>query len=63
MVKIRWPDEDDDVCACEFAPGECLYSRTCTHCGREWLGLHCVHDGYQNPCPGCEVRPEPQRTR
>lgn len=34
------------------------YHRTCNSCGRNWWGLHCPHDGYQNPCPSCNKRPE-----
>lgn len=37
------------------------YLLTCLHCGTKWYGLHCPHDGYQNPCPGCGVRPTPVR--
>lgn len=33
------------------------YQRTCMYCGATWLGLHCVHDGYQNPCPNCDRKP------
>lgn len=35
------------------------YKRTCAHCGGVWFGLHCPHDGVQNPCPDCGVRPTP----
>ncbi len=34
------------------------FLRTCAACGNQWDGLHCPHDGVQNPCPGCGVRPE-----
>lgn len=34
------------------------FKRTCLHCGYVWGGLHCPHDGYQNPCPHCEKRPD-----
>ena len=34
------------------------YRRVCLSCGGVWWGLHCPHDGYQNPCPSCGVRPE-----
>ena len=34
-----------------------LYWRTCLHCGVRWPGLHCPHDGYQNPCPNCDRLP------
>ena len=37
------------------------YLRTCVGCGTSWHGLHCIHDGYQNPCPGCGVRPTPMK--
>jgi len=33
------------------------YYRTCFICGASWWGLHCPHDGYQNPCPSCNVLP------
>lgn len=35
------------------------YHRTCLNCGMNWWGLHCPHDGYQNPCPQCDETPEP----
>lgn len=34
------------------------YRRTCVDCGHMWWGLHCPHDGAQNPCPACGKRPE-----
>lgn len=36
------------------------FIRMCESCGREWHGLHCLCDGYQNPCPWCGVRPTVQ---
>ncbi len=58
---------DDDVCDCDFDPypvgdedyGEesWHYARKCEFCGKTWRGLHCPHDGYQNPCPECNQRP------
>lgn len=33
------------------------YKRTCLFCGNQWAGLHCPHDGYQNPCPKCNEVP------
>jgi len=33
------------------------YDRVCEFCGAKWRGLHCPHDGVQNPCPGCGKRP------
>jgi hypothetical protein len=33
------------------------YHRTCQGCGKNWWGLHCPHDGYQNACPECEAMP------
>lgn len=33
------------------------YDRVCHVCGNKWRGLHCEHDGYQNPCPSCGIRP------
>jgi hypothetical protein len=35
------------------------YLRTCETCGGRWYGLHCPHDGHQNPCLYCGTRPEP----
>jgi len=35
------------------------YKRICLHCNNTWWGLHCVHDGHQNPCPECKIRPIP----
>lgn len=34
------------------------YKRICKYCGFVWAGLHCIHDGYQNPCPNCGKRPK-----
>jgi len=55
-----------NVCGCEFDPRyaegkwpSVHYHRVCSKCGHEWAGLHCPHDGYQNPCPACGVRPQP----
>lgn len=56
-----------DECQCEFQPydepdpdGESWhYKRKCRHCGFIWWGLHCPHDGYQNPCPKCKKLPTP----
>ena len=39
------------------------YHRTCQNCGKNWWGLHCPHDGYQNPCPECEFKPKPLRDK
>lgn len=33
------------------------YLRVCLFCGGHWWGLHCPHDGHQNPCPHCDTRP------
>ena len=51
------------ICECEFDPypendgdfGEksVHFLRTCVFCGHHWWGLHCPHDGIQNPCPNC----------
>jgi hypothetical protein len=38
------------------------YLRSCGACGHQWYGLHCPHDGYQNPCPECGTRPTPVRS-
>lgn len=53
------------MCNCEFEVDETgedawHYRRTCAHCGEAWFGLHCRHDGVQNPCPGCGVVPTPE---
>jgi hypothetical protein len=54
---------DLNMCACEFdtdpeEPEDTWhFRRTCEACGTVWYGLHCPHDGYQNPCPGCGLRP------
>lgn len=52
------------MCNCEFAPypegdgkESYHYFRTCLFCGHEWYGLHCPHDGYQNPCSQCGKYP------
>ena len=53
------------MCECEFDPYDDSdeeswhFRRTCLHCGEQWWGLHCPHDGYQNPCPDCGIRPDP----
>ncbi len=58
--------DEDGLCDCDFDPypderdeESWHYLRTCEHCAHQWFGLHCVHDGYQNPCPKCGVRPTP----
>ncbi len=35
------------------------YKRQCLRCDHIWYGLHCPHDRYQNPCPGCGHLPVP----
>ena len=58
------------MCECEFDPyddsaGSVVdmseeswhFKRMCLSCGKVWWGLHCPHDGYQNPCPHCGMRP------
>jgi hypothetical protein len=53
-----------EICECEFDPyDDCdeesfHYRRVCEVCKGDWWGLHCKHDGYQNPCPYCGKRPE-----
>jgi len=57
------------MCDCEFTPypendedygkESWHFLRTCKFCGNKWWGLHCPHDGYQNPCPECGRRPVP----
>lgn len=52
------------MCNCEFTvdpddiEDDWHFDRVCKHCGRQWRGLHCPHDGYQNPCPECGIKPE-----
>jgi hypothetical protein len=51
------------MCDCEFDddpedPDSFHFRRTCIRCGHRWWGLHCPHDGSQNPCPSCGVTPE-----
>ena len=48
----KYEDDDGDNC---HEPWH--YKRTCSSCGKWWYGLHCPHDGYQNPCPHCGTRP------
>jgi len=60
------PHED---CQCEFTPYDDYYPdpnnlswhfrRKCLYCGYIWYGLHCPHDGFQNPCPRCKIKPTP----
>jgi hypothetical protein len=33
------------------------YKRVCKECGNTWAGLHCPHDGIQNPCGECGKKP------
>jgi hypothetical protein len=58
-----------DECRCEFDPYDddpdeesWHYRRTCGGCGYVWWGLHCPHDGVQNPCPSCGWRQPGTRT-
>jgi hypothetical protein len=59
-------DELVYLCGCEFAVNpddlddDWHFLRTCRHCGGEWFGLHCPHDGHQNPCAHCGIRPTPE---
>ena len=39
------------------------YRRVCEHCKGPWYGLHCPHDGVQNPCPHCGVVPSVEETK
>ena len=41
-----------------FIDSQTHYERVCLICGYSWLGLHCPHDGYQNPCPRCDKKPK-----
>lgn len=58
------PARPPEECKCEFDPYEqgededsVHYKRICEFCVGSWYGLHCPHDGAQNPCPYCERRP------
>lgn len=53
-----------ESCVCEFDPYDdgsdeesWHFKRICLFCGAVWWGLHCPHDGHQNPCPECGKRP------
>ena len=50
LTKDPWDPEDD-----------WHFDRACLRCGQHWRGLHCQHDGVQNPCPYCGVTPAPLR--
>ena len=57
--------ENPHECDCEFTPYDdgdtepsVHYLRLCPSCGFSWWGLHCPHDGIQNPCPACGKIPE-----
>jgi hypothetical protein len=43
----------------KMIPESWHYKRKCEKCGGRWFGLHCIHDGYQNPCPHCNTVPMP----
>ena len=53
-----------EECACvfseyddeDFGEESWHFKRRCK-CGHTWYGLHCPHDGYQNPCPECSAVP------
>lgn len=71
-VKCGAPEqagEEGGDCNCEFSPEMAdgdepsyLYRRVCNQCGEVWGGLHCPHDGVQNPCPGCGAVPDGKPT-
>jgi hypothetical protein len=50
---------EDECEHCEVFPdlGPTHFRRTCEFCGFKWEGLHCPHDGYQNPCSKCKKYP------
>lgn len=55
-----------EECRCEFQPFDdgdpeesYHFKRKCRHCGHVWWGLHCPHDGSQNPCGQCGRIPTP----
>lgn len=70
-TEIQRLADEGSVCACEFDEAFCPdndpdfeswhFKRTCLYCEDEWCGVHCVHDGRQNSCPGCGRRPVPVR--
>ena len=55
------------MCTCDYDPYEDSdeeswhFKRTCEACGHVWYGLHCIHDGYQNPCSNCGTVPTPEQ--
>lgn len=49
--------DEYEQCDSEYGEESWHYKRTCLHCGEQWYGLHCPHDGRQNPCPGCGILP------
>lgn len=70
LLKRAREYEASTDCECEFLPDPndpheatpedtWHFLRICQQCGGYWWGLHCPHDGHQNPCPWCEVRPTP----
>lgn len=60
---ITFPIKDTCECECTTDPkdpsDDWHYDRVCLFCGHEWRGLHCPHDGYQNPCNECGNTPIP----
>lgn len=66
--EMRFATLDDKpnplICDCEFSPNPDSdeepwhYLRRCQFCNHTWYGLHCPHDGHQNPCMGCDRVPE-----
>jgi len=63
LSEINNNQNNNDECNCKFNSKEddggesWHYVRKCEFCGYSWHGLHCPHDGYQNPCPECKKTP------
>lgn len=47
-----YPDDDPDA-----QEESWHFRRQCPGCQHVWYGLHCPHDGIQNPCPECGIVP------
>lgn len=53
MCDCEFDFDDEDGC------DSWHYLRICLACGYRWSGLHCPHDGMQQPCGQCGFRPVP----
>lgn len=52
-------DDPPTMIAMDLTEDSWHHLRECQACGKWWWGLHCPHDGYQNPCPDCKTVPTP----